>query len=72
VIIKDGVYLKPAMDREGVDQPDAEMAIREHGIADLKDVALGVLEADGSISIVGKDGQSSTKRRVRRRFRPRS
>ena len=71
VIIKDGAYLKPAMEREGVDQPEAEMAIREHGIADLKDVALGVLEADGSISIVGKGGQSSTKRRVRRRFRPR-
>src|SRR2546423_10544827 len=39
VIIKDGAYLKPAMEREGVDQPEAEMAIREHGIADLKDVS---------------------------------
>jgi uncharacterized membrane protein YcaP (DUF421 family) len=31
------------------------MAMREHGVADLKDVKLAVLETDGSISVVPVD-----------------
>ena len=52
VIIKDGKYVTQVMDREGVTQDECEMAIREHGMADLKEVQLGVLESDGTISIV--------------------
>jgi uncharacterized membrane protein YcaP (DUF421 family) len=40
------------MSREGVRQSDVEMAMREHGIANLSEVVLAVLESDGSISIV--------------------
>ena len=42
------------------------MAIREHGVADVKDVRLGMLEPDGTISIVPKDEQlARSRRRVR-------
>ena len=42
------------------------MAMREHGVADLAEVKLAVLEVDGSISIVPKDAKTiRTKRRVR-------
>jgi uncharacterized membrane protein YcaP (DUF421 family) len=52
VIIKDGMFIPGVMRREGVTQEECEMAIREHGIPDVKDVQLGVLEPDGTISIV--------------------
>jgi len=50
--MRDGKYLLEVMRREGVDQEEAEMAIREHGIADPKEVQLAVLEPDGTISVV--------------------
>lgn len=52
VVMRDGKYLTDVMRREGVDQEEVEMAIREHGIAEAKEVQLAVLEPDGTISIV--------------------
>ena len=52
VVMRDGKYLTDVMRREGVDQEEVEMAIREHGIADAKEVQLAVLEPDGTISVV--------------------
>lgn len=57
VIIRDGAYDRQAMDREGVDEEQVLMAIREHGIADVKSVQLGVLEPDGTVSIVPTDSR---------------
>jgi len=72
IIIRDGSYLKEALRREGLDQDECETAIREHGLAQVSDVHLGVLEPDGTISIVAKDATSATgHHRVRRRFRAR-
>jgi len=66
VIVRDGKYLPDVMRREGVDQDEVEMAIREHGIRDLKEVQLGVLESDGTISIVPTGSAvQRTKHRVR-------
>jgi len=66
LIIKDGHYLSGRMRREGVDADEIAMAIREHGMSNVSEVSMGVLEADGTISIVGKDAVvHRTKRRVR-------
>ncbi|MGA7912672.1 MAG: YetF domain-containing protein [Candidatus Dormiibacterota bacterium] len=66
VIVRNGEYLPDVMRRQGVDQDEIEMAIREHGIKDLKDVQLGVLESDGTISIVPTGlAMQRTKHRVR-------
>ncbi len=45
-----------------------EEAVREHGVAGIKDVDLAVLEVDGNISIMSDDYKNRTirKRRVRR------
>jgi uncharacterized membrane protein YcaP (DUF421 family) len=52
--------------KEGLDDDDVLMAIREHGVADVKDVRTAVLEVDGSISIVPADAQATrTRRHVR-------
>ena len=66
VIVKDGKYLTDVVKREGVDQAEVEMSMREHGITDLKEVQLAVLEADGTISIVPTTvAMSRTKHRIR-------
>jgi uncharacterized membrane protein YcaP (DUF421 family) len=64
VIVKDGKYLTDVMKREGVSQEEVEMSMREHGVAAIKDVQLGVLEPDGSISVVPLGNASRTKRKV--------
>jgi uncharacterized membrane protein YcaP (DUF421 family) len=66
IIVRDGQYLTEVMKKEGVDQEEVEMSMREHGIVDLKDVQLAVLEPDGSISVVPTGvAMSRTKRRIR-------
>lgn len=52
VVIQDGRYLEDALRREQVDRDLVDASIREHGLADVKEVKLGVLEIDGTISIV--------------------
>jgi uncharacterized membrane protein YcaP (DUF421 family) len=52
VLVQDGQFLDPRLRKEGLERSQIEMAIREHGIEDLADVRLAVLETDGSISVV--------------------
>jgi uncharacterized membrane protein YcaP (DUF421 family) len=52
VVIKDGHYLEDALRREQVDRDLVDASIREHGIANVSEVQLGVLEIDGTISVV--------------------
>jgi uncharacterized membrane protein YcaP (DUF421 family) len=66
IIIEGGHYLQGAMEHEGVDHEAVETAIREHGINDVSEVRLGVLEPDGTISIVPTDSKVvHTRRKVR-------
>ncbi len=66
VIVKDGKCLLDVMKREGVDQDEVEMSMREHGVMDMKDVQLAVLEPDGTISIVPTSvAMTRTKHRIR-------
>jgi uncharacterized membrane protein YcaP (DUF421 family) len=66
VLIKNGKLMPAALKREGITDDEVEMAIREHGVDDLKDVELGVLEPDGTISIVPTESKlRKSRRRVR-------
>ena len=66
LIVKDGRFLTDRMKREGVDEDDVLMACREHGIEEIGDVKLAVLESDGSISIVPEGSRvHASKHRVR-------
>ena len=67
LLLRDGKPMQAALDKERIDVEELEMAARQHGIADLKDVTAAVLEEDGSISIIPKEG--TTIRRSARRFR---
>ncbi len=46
---------------------DIEMSAREHGLDDLEDVKAAILERDGSISIIPREGLAT--QRVQRRIR---
>lgn len=66
LIIKDGKLLEPRLRREGVSADEVEAAIREHGLSGVSEVKIGVLEEDGTISIVPTSSPSTrTRRRVR-------
>lgn len=67
LLLQDGTPIQAHLDREGMDLEELEMAARQHGIADLADVAAAILEEDGSISIIPKEGGRI--RRTPRRFR---
>ncbi len=66
VLVTDGHPLWKRMQREGIDREELMAALREHGVADLEDVRLAVLEVDGEVSVVPRQG---TVHRTRRRFR---
>jgi len=72
LLVRDGVVLDAAMNRECVDRHELQQALREHGYLDVHDIRLAVLEVDGTISVVGRDGdESRTEARLRRaRRRP--
>ena len=66
LLINDGRFVQEHLRREGLEEDEVLMAIREHGVADVKDVRIAVLETDGSISIVPVDaGAMRTRRHVR-------
>ncbi len=63
VLLRAGKPVAGAMRKEGITQDEVEMAMREHGLNDITEVKLAVLEPDGSISIVGKDEKVQRRRR---------
>lgn len=63
LLVLHGEVIAEHMRREGLDQETLEAALREHGLADLSDVEMAVLEIDGSISVVPANG---TTKRVKR------
>jgi len=66
LLINDGKFISQHLRREGLDEDEVLMAIREHGVADVKDVRMAVLETDGSISIVPVDAKAMrTRKHVR-------
>jgi uncharacterized membrane protein YcaP (DUF421 family) len=63
VLASQGHWIAKALRSQGLDQQDADDALREHGVEDVKDTLLVELEADGSISVVAKEGITSRPRR---------
>ena len=70
LLIHDGQVITAHMSKEHVSMDELERALREHGISSYKDVALGVLEVDGSISYLKYDelNPASHNHMVRRKY----
>jgi uncharacterized membrane protein YcaP (DUF421 family) len=70
LLVHDGQVVTAEMARQHVSMDQLERAMREHGISSYKDLALAVLEVDGSISCLKYDDLKPTAEThlVRRRF----
>ena len=70
LLVHDGTIIEPHMAREHVSMDELHRALREHGINGCDQVALAVLEVDGSISCLKYDEikQDASTHLVRRRF----
>jgi len=60
VLVLHGEVNTKSMRREGIDQIALEAALREHGVEDVKDVEMAVLEVDGSISVIPTGSEMRT------------
>ena len=65
LLVLRGQVLADHLQREGLDQETLEAALREHGVADLGEVEMAVLEIDGSISVVPSGSTSHVKQPVK-------
>lgn len=75
VVGRDGHWIEPVLEREGLDEDDLEAALRERGLESVEQMKLAVLEHDGSISIVERDGEEAERvetMRRRRRYKKRT
>ena len=70
LLVHDGKIIESHMAKEHVSMDELERALREHGISTYHEVALAVLEVDGSISCLKYDEIKPDARThlVRRRF----
>lgn len=71
VLGRDGRWIDEALAREELDDDDLESALREHGLDSVREMKLAVLEQDGSISVVAREGGVRMRPR-RRRYRHRA
>src|SRR5580693_9668459 len=60
MLIHDGQVIEAHMAKEHVSMDELQRAMREHGISDYHQVALAVLEVDGSISFLKYDDLKPT------------
>ena len=54
LLVRDGRLMERALREENVDADDVRTAVRAHGLANIDDVRMAVLETDGSISVIPK------------------
>ncbi len=59
VLITNGHVNERALSREDITREEMEAALREHNVMAAKDVALAVLEVDGSISVIPKEDNAT-------------
>src|SRR3989475_7191524 len=55
MLIHHGNILETHLRRGGITRDELVQALREHGVADVKDVMLAGLEPDGAISVIRND-----------------
>ncbi len=65
ILVNDGEFVQDHMKREHITEEQLMAAMRAHSICELDEVAMAVLEVDGTISIVPCEAeQHRTKKRV--------
>ena len=69
VLVVEGKLLQDGLKRARMSEEELQMIIREHGIKEIKNVDLVVLEVDANISVLSSDfSKKSVKRRKKPQF----
>ena len=63
MLIYHGKLLKQHLDKADISTEEIEAAVREHGVENISDVDLAILETDGNISILSHNFERKTVRR---------
>jgi uncharacterized membrane protein YcaP (DUF421 family) len=69
LLVLRGEPIPDHLQREGIDQETLEASLREHGVENLSDVEMAVLEIDGSISVVPIGGTTKHVKRPLKHLR---
>lgn len=67
VLVVNGKLLQEGLKRAGMSDEELKMIIREHGVKEINEADLVVLEVDGNVSVLSSD---FSKKSVNRRKRP--
>ena len=59
LLVLHGEVIPEHMQREGIDEESLLTALREHGVEEISEVEMAVLEIDGSISVVPIGGRTT-------------
>ncbi len=60
-----GKVIQKHLDQANISMDELEAAVREHGVEEIKDVDLAVLEVDGNISVLSHNfTKKSTRKRI--------
>lgn len=60
ILVKDGILDKNALNKSEITIDELEESVREHGVENISDVKLAILEVDGNISVVSFDKNNQT------------
>lgn len=60
VLIRDGVLMETEMNKSEISRDEIEESMREHGVENINDVKLLILEVDGNISVISTDKNNQT------------
>ena len=63
LLVHNGVVVIENMNRQKLSMEELEAAIREHGVENIKECNLAVLEVDGNISVLSENYQRKTVRK---------
>ena len=63
ILVNVGKVLKNGLRQAMMSEDEVERAVREHGVDNIKDADLVVLEVDGNISVLSDDYKKKTNRR---------
>jgi uncharacterized membrane protein YcaP (DUF421 family) len=63
MLIYEGKVITQNLEKSKISNDELEAAVREHGVKDVNDVDLAVLEVDGNISVLSHDFKQKTVRK---------
>lgn len=66
LLIHEGHLIKENLNRSMLSMDELEQVIREHGVKNIGDVDLAILEVDGNISVLSKDYSHKTIQRKKK------